>query len=148
MLRTPVAEHSAREAYFNALVQEMEQFRRSQNEVLEMLGGLVRNHVLTCEVIILGADGFATRQWHIPCASVAISPAKLTAQLTVISGTATGAGAPSNGIGMGIYGIVGVPANATFPTRVFNISAREITVYGAVGDIFTLQASTRPQPPT
>lgn len=146
-MRNPIQESNQRHDYFEALVQEMRQFRKSQNEALEMMAGLVRNHVLTCELIIIGADGSATRQWHLPCASVAITPAKLTGALTVVSGTATGNTPPTQGIGVAVYGITGTPVNTAYGTRVFNISARAITVYGNVGDSFTLQASTRQQPP-
>jgi hypothetical protein len=145
---TPPGSKRAAEAdYFRALVEELVHFRRSQSEAIELLGGLVRNHVLECELVIIGADGFAQRQWHTPCGAVAITPAKMTGPFTVVSGPATSNVAPTSGIGMGQYGFTGTPVNTVYPTRVFNLSAREVTVYGNVGDAFTLQVFTRPMPP-
>jgi len=146
-LRAPGSKREERDDYFRALVEELVQYRLSQNQALEMLQGLIRNHVLTCELVIIGADGTATRQWHLPAAAVAITPAKLTGQLTVVSGTATSGQAPTQGITMGAYGITGTPVNTVYPTRVFNVAGRAVTVYGNVGDSFTLQAFTTPQVP-
>lgn len=145
--RPPATDKAAQHDYFRALVQELEQYRLSQNVALEMMAGLIRNHVLTCELVIIGADGNASRQWHLPAASVAITPAKLTGALTVTAGSAPSGQAPNQGVAMGVYGITGTPTNAVYPTRVFNVSGRAITVYGNVGDSFTLQAFTIPQPP-
>src|ERR1700742_446832 len=145
--RAAVTAHGDQEDLLRAMIEELIQYRNSQGVALELLAGLVRNHVLTCELVIIGPDGSYATQWHLPCAALAITPAKLTGPLTVAAGGATSNAAPTAGRGIAVYGVTGTPVNTTYGTRVFNIAAREIAIYGNVGDSFTLQAFTTPQAP-
>lgn len=124
---------------------ELQHARISQTESLELIGSLVKNHVLTCELCIIPAEGYVSRQWHTQCGAVAVTPSTITAPMTVVSGTATSNTAPLQGVGMGR---VSVPTQVgAYAACVFNIAAHAITIYGTPGDSFTLQVFTKPQPP-
>jgi hypothetical protein len=134
---------TTRGAVLEEMRAEMQHALLSQTKVLERIAGLVTNHVLTCELIVIPAEGFVTRQWHLPCGSVAINLHTAGTTLTVVSGSATSEQAPTNGVSMGQV----VSPAASVGAAVLNLSAHAITIYGPAAAKFTLQAFTVPQPP-
>lgn len=121
------------------------EFARAQTIQMEQLASLVVNHVLECSLVVLPAEGYITRAWHLPCGAVSITPALITGPLTIVSGSATSERAPSQGVGMGQ--VVYPTQVGAYQAVVFNLSAHAVTIYGNAGDRFTLQAFTHPQPP-
>lgn len=149
MRQTGLDEHrgGTKAAVLEEMRAEMQHALLTQTKALERITGLVTNHVLTCELIVIPAEGFVTRQWHVPCGSVSVCVHTPAGIITVVSGSATSNVAPANGVGMGqVWGPV-VAAAVPLPASVLNLSAHAVTFYGAPTVAFTLQAFTIPQPP-
>lgn len=120
---------------------------QTQTVTLERLVTGPTNHVLECSLRTIPAEGFITFEWGLPCGAVAVTPHTPASTLTVVSGSATSNVAPASGNAMGLVQAPSIASGMQPAPVVLNVSAHSITVYGTVGDKFTLQAFTLPQPP-
>lgn len=116
---------------------ELVGWQRTHTEAVARLASQIVNDCVQSELIILGADGQATRNYNAAFGSIAV--ANFGGALTVASGGPNGA-APGRGVGVALVG----PGMG----RVFNMEGRSLTLYGTAGAQVHLEVFTKSQPPT
>lgn len=133
------ATRTERELFAEQLA-ELVYLARTQTQQAARLASGIINGVLSCEVVVVPAEGVVTREWGAAFGSVAISHhgPGVTAVM-VAAGGPVGEVAPAGGPTMGRLNAGG--------SSTFALTGHQLTVWATPGDRLTLQVFTGCVPP-
>ncbi|MGI8685130.1 MAG: hypothetical protein ACR2MO_08610 [Acidimicrobiales bacterium] len=121
------------------LITTMQLIEGRMTELAATFRGLTLNDVLLVETAVFDADGVVSRTFTVPYGAVAVANLG-TAMITLTSSSVAGADPPTSG-----RGLITVTAGTA---QVIDLSGRELTIHGIVGEKVTLSVFSRPQPPS